>query len=216
MSFVAINRRRSYLLLLTLAAVLSVSLSTARGQGRHGEVMVTVANDKVIALPPAGSSIEEGLGLNETVESTAARGQSSFAQTSIRLLGFSSELRRWADVQLAAEERVERHHVLPRLIVAQTNRQVYGFQEGRAHWTNEPLGANERVKQLHGRGHVAIAITSDRALAFSSYTGGFFSIPWSNDERVVSIDEANDAVMVRTSSRQLVFRSQTTEWTEVK
>jgi hypothetical protein len=204
-------------LLIVIASVAGIhaSLDQAHGQGRYTDVMVTVVNEKVVALSGGGSGIEESLGMGETVVSSDARGQTGFAQTSSRLLGFSSELRRWTEVRLSGEERVERHQVLPRLIVAQTDRQLYGFLEGRGHWTSEALGTGETVKKLHGRGHVIVAITSDRALAFSSFTGGFFSIPWSTDERVISIDETNDAVMVRTSSRQLVFRSQTTEWAEV-
>jgi hypothetical protein len=200
----------------TLAVGLLFLSGTAHSQGRQGDVLVTVANDKIIALPPGGGDIEEGLGVNETVATTAARGQTGFAQTSTRLLGFSSELRRWTDVQLAAEERVERHQVLPRLILVQTNRQLYGFQEGRGHWTSESLGTTEQVKQLQGRGHVTVVITNERVLAFSSFTGGFFSFPWTTDERVLSIDETNDAVMVRTSTRLLAFRSQTTAWAEVR
>jgi hypothetical protein len=210
------NRQRPPILFITLAAGLFALSGIAHSQGRHGDVMVTVTTDKVIALPAGGSAIEEGLGVNETVATTAVRGQTGFAQTSTRLLGFSSELRRWTDVQLAAGERVERHQVLPRLILVQTNRQLYGFQEGRGHWTNESLGARETVTQLHGHGHVAVVITTERALAFSSFTGGLFSLPWSTDERVFSVDETNDAVMVRTSTRLVAFRSQTTEWVEVK
>ena len=145
-----------------------------------------------------------------------AKGQTGFAQTSTRLLGFSSELRRWTDVQLGAEERVERHQVLPRLAVVQTSRGLYGFQEARGHWTNESLGTNEHAKQVHGRGHALVVITTERVLVFSSFTGGFFSLPWSTDERVLSVDDTNDAVMVRTSARLLAFRSQTTEWVEVR
>ncbi|HET7439282.1 MAG TPA: hypothetical protein VFJ56_07265, partial [Nitrospira sp.] len=196
-------RRRPSILLIMLVAGLFASSGIAYGQGRHGDVMVTVANDKVIALPAGGSAIEEGLGANETVQKTAARGQTGFALTSTRLLGFTSELRRWAEIPLTGEERVERHQVLPRLIVVQTNRQLYGFQEGRGHWTNESLGASEAVTQVHGHGHVAVVITTERALAFSSFTGGFFSLPWSTDERVLSVEETNDAVMVRTSTRLL-------------
>jgi hypothetical protein len=188
----------------------------AHPQGRHGDVMVTALKDKVVAFPPAGSAVEETLGVNEALIATAARGSTGFAQTGTRLLGFSSELRHWSEVPLGAEEKVLGHHLLPRVIVVRTDRQVYGFQEGRAHWVNETLGTRETVKQLHGRGHVAVAITSERALAFSSFTGGFFSVAWSTDEQVLSIDEANDAIMLRTSTRLLVFRSQTTEWTEVR
>lgn len=201
---------------LVVLVALVMSGSFAFGQGWRGDVMITVVNDKLVAIPAAGSRIEESLGANETVQNTAARGQTGFAQTSTRLLGFSSERRHWAEAPLGVNETVERRHVQGRLIVAQTNRQVYGFQEGRAHWTSEPLGARETVKQLQGRGHVAVVLTSDRALAFSSYTGGFFSIPWSTDERIQSVDETSDAVMVRTSTRTLAFRSQTTEWVEIR
>jgi hypothetical protein len=202
--------------LLTLLTASVVCHDAAEGQGRHGDVLVTVTNEKVIALPAGGNGIEEALGVNESVIVTAAKGQTGFAQTSSRLLGFSSELRRWAEVQLSAEERIERHQVLPRLIVVQSARQLYGFQEGRGHWTSLSLGANEEVKQLHGRGHVSVVISTEHVFAFSSFTGGFFAQPWSTDERVVSIDETNDAVMVRTSARLLAFRSQTTDWVEVK
>ena len=209
------NLRLSSFLLIAVVGLLA-SNATVNSQGRQGDVLVTVTNDKIMALPAGGSAIEEGLAVNERVEKTLARGQTGFAQTSDRLLGFSSELRRWTDLPLGAQEHVDRHHILPRLIVVQTNRQLYGFQEGRGHWTTEPLGTNEQAKQLYGRGHVAVVITTERALAFSSFTGGFFSFPWSTDERTLSVDETNDAIMVRTSARLLAFRSQTTEWVEVK
>ncbi len=203
-------------LLVLLASALSLSSIPASGQGRLYDVTVTVVKDKIVALPAGGSSIEEGLTLGETVMKTESKGQTGFVHTSSRLLAFSSELRRWADVPLGSDERVERHHVLPRSVVVQSDRQLYGFQEGRAHWTNEPLGTGEKVKQLHGRGHVTVAITTDRALAFSAFTGGFFSMPLSNDEAIVSVEGANDAILIRTASRTIAFRSQTTDWTEIK
>ena len=210
------DRHLSSIMLLMLLAGSLVFHDPVDGQGRQGEVLITVTHDKVIALPAGGGAIEEGLAVNEAVGTTGARGQSGFAQTSDRLLGFSTELRRWTEVRLSADERVERHQILPRLIVVQTTRQLYGFQEGRGHWTSESLGANEQAKQLHGRGHISVVTTTERILAFSSFTGGFFSQSFLADERVVSIDETNDAVMVRTSTRLLAFRSQTTEWVEVK
>ncbi|HJT22493.1 MAG TPA: hypothetical protein VJ746_18615 [Nitrospira sp.] len=209
------NGAKGLLAIALMASLLGPS-DVAVGQGRFFDVTVTVVKDKIVALPAGGSSIEEGLTLGETVVKTESKGQTGFAQTSSRLLAFSSELRRWADVALGSDERVERHHVLPRSVVVQSDRQLYGFQEGRAHWTNEPLGTGEKVKQLHGRGHVTVAITTDRALAFSAFTGGFFSMPLSNDEAIVSVDGANDAVLLRTSSRTIAFRSQTTDWTEIK
>ena len=197
-----------------IAAVLSGSY--AFGQGRHSDVMVTVLKDKIVALSAGGSGGEESLGVNETVVTTGARGFTGFAQTSTRLLGFSSGLRRWTEIPLAVDERIERHQILPALILVQSDRQVYGYQEGRGHWSSEALGTSEIVKQVRGRGHIAIAVTTERALAFSSYTGGFYSIPWSTDERVLTIDETGDAVMIRTSTRTLAFRSQTTEWVDVR
>ncbi|MDP1770384.1 MAG: hypothetical protein Q8L74_16485 [Nitrospirota bacterium] len=206
----------TFRLLCGLAGSLCLFAGMAVTQSHAGDVTVAVMQGKVIALPSSGTGMEESLGLNETVIVTEARGHTAFAQTSNRLLGFSSALRRWTDVPLDSGEQVGRHHVLPRLILAQSDRRVYGFQEGRGHWTAEPLGVRETVKQLHGRGHVAVAITSERAMAFSAYTGGIFSIPWSTDEQVLSVEDSHDACMVRTSTRMLVFRSQSTEWMEVK
>ncbi|OGW49973.1 MAG: hypothetical protein A2V62_07810 [Nitrospirae bacterium RBG_19FT_COMBO_58_9] len=206
----------TYRFLCVLVSSFCLFSSMAAAQGYRGDVTVAVMKDKVVALPAGGGGVEESLGLSEAVIVTEARGQTVFAQTSKRLLGFSSELRRWTEVPLDAEEHLGRHHVLPRLILAQSDRRVYGFQEGRGQWTAESLGAREAVKQLRGRGHVAVVITSERAMAFSSYTGGIFSIPWSTDEQVLSVEDSNDACMVRTSTRMLVFRSQSTAWMEVK
>ncbi|MDP1948632.1 MAG: hypothetical protein Q8L77_14150 [Nitrospirota bacterium] len=104
--------------LLCVLASLCLFAGMAVAQGHRGDVTVAVTHDKVIALPAGGSGMEESLGLNETVIATEARGQTAFAQTSNRLLGFSSELRRWTDVQLDSGELIGRHHVLPRLILA--------------------------------------------------------------------------------------------------
>jgi len=202
-------------ILLTLLLALDCH-SPGYSQSRHSDVMVTVMKDKIVALSAGGSGGEESLGVNETVVTTGARGHTGFAQTTNRLLGFSSGLRRWTEILLGVEEKVERHQILPALILVQSDRQVYGYQEGRGHWTSKALGTSETVKQIRGRGHIAVALTTERALAFSSYTGGFFSIPWSTDERAQTIDETGDAVMIRTSTRTLAFRSQTTEWIEVR
>ena len=190
--------------------------SPAIAQVRHIDVLVTVVKDRVVALPGGGSPVEEPLGVNETIVTTAAHGPAGFAQTSRRLLGFSSGLRRWTEVQLGVEEHVEQHHMLPRLLLVQTNRRVHGFQESRGHWFSEALGPNEAFKQLQGRGHVIVVITSERALAISAFTGGFFAVRWSANEQVQSIDQTNDVTVVRTTMRQLAFRSQIGGWTEMR
>jgi hypothetical protein len=168
---------------LPLIIMVALDLSSAVAQVRQVDVLVTVVKDRIVALPGAGSPVEEPLGVNETIVTTAAQGPAGFAQTTRRLLGFSSGLRRWTEVQLGIEEHVERHHMSPRLLIVQTNRRVHGFQESRGHWFSEALGPNETVKQLQGRGHVIVAITSERALAFSAFTGGFFAVRWSRMNR---------------------------------
>lgn len=180
------------------------------------EVLVTIVKDKVVALPGGGSPVEEALGVNETIVTTAAKGPAGFVQTSRRLLGFSSALHRWTEVQLEVEEHVEHHQTLPRLVIVHTNRRIHGFQESRGHWFSEALGPNETVTQLRGGGHVMVVVTSERALAISAFTGGFFWIRLSPNELVQSIDQSNDAAVIRTTARQLAFRSQTSLWTEMR
>ena len=204
-----------------LAAILCIIMTSLDVQGalaqvRQIDVLITVVKDRIVALPGGGSPVEEPLDVNEKIVITAAQGPAGFAQTSTRLLGFSSGLRRWTEVPLGIEEHVERHHILPRLLVAQTHQRVHGFQESRGHWFSEALGPNEAVKQLQGQGHVIVAITSERALAFSAFTGGFFAVRWSANEQMLSIDQTNDVTVIRTTTRQLAFRSQTGGWTELK
>ena len=209
----ALSSRHWGILILIIAALCPSPVYT---QGRSVDVLITVVKDRVVALPGGGSPVEEPLGVNETIVTTAAHGPAGFAQTTRRLLGFSSALHRWTEVQLGVEEQVEQHQVLPRMLLVQTNRRVHGFQESRGHWFSEALGPNETVHQLHGRGHVAVAITPERALAFSDFTGGFFSIRFSPNEQVQSIDQTHDVTVVRTTVRQLAFRSQIGLWTEMR
>ncbi len=196
--------------------LLPVVPDPAFGQTRQIDVLVTVVKDRIVALPGGGSPVEEPLGVNETIVAMAAKGPAGFAQTSRRLLGFSSGLHRWTEVQLGGEEHVDHHQLLPRLIIVQTNRRVHGFQESRGHWFSEALGPNETVKELHGDGHILVAITTERALAISAFTGGFFTVRWSANEHVQSIDHTRDAVLIRTSTRQLSLRSQIGGWMELR
>ncbi|MGE0643097.1 MAG: hypothetical protein AB7P24_05460 [Nitrospira sp.] len=205
--------RHSIPLLIIIVALCSSSIFA---QIRPLDVLITVVRDKVVALPGRGSPVEETLGVNETIVTTEAKGPAGFAQTSRRLLGFSTGLLRWTEVQLEVEEQVDHHQVLPRLIIVQTNRRVHGFQESRGHWFTEALGPNETVTHRRARGHLGIVVTSERALAMSAFTGGFFWVRLSPNELVQSIDQTNDAAVVRTTARQLAFRSQTGLWTEMR
>ncbi len=199
-----------------LILLLSLGFSLVLAQVRQIDVLITLVKDRVVALPGGGSPVEEPLGVNETLVTTGSQGPAGFAQTTRRLLGFSSGLRRWTEMQLGIEEQVDRHQILPRLIVVQTNRRVHGFQESRGHWFSDPLGPNETVKQLRGRGHVIVVVTSERALAFSAFTGGVFAVRWSAHEQMQSVDQTNDVTVIQTTTRQLAFRSQTGGWTELR
>lgn len=211
--------RRAFSIYLTLlAAVVACQLGgpdSSLGQ-TYGQVTVTPTADKLIAWSAAGGGVEESLEPGEAVIASSARGHTGFAQTSTRLLGFSAGLRQWREVRLGVEERIERYHLLPFLILAHSNQEVHGFQETRGHWTSVALGPSEKVSRLRGSGHVAAAITNDRAIGFSTYTGGFYEVDWTPNERVVSVDGGQNALVIRTSSRTLVLKSQSTGWTEVR
>lgn len=190
-------------------------LAPAQGQG-SAQVTVTITAGKLIAWSAAGGGVEESLEPGESVITSGARGHTGFVQTTTRLLGFSAGLRQWREVRLGVEERIERHHLQPFLILAHSNQEVHGFQESRGHWTSVALGPQEKVSHLRGSGHVAVAITNERALGFSTYTGGFFAIGWSPDERVLSVDGSQNGMVVHTSARTVIFKSQSTGWNEVR
>lgn len=63
-------------------------------------------------------------------------------------------------MRLGVEERIERYHLLPFLVLAHSNQELHGFQESRGHWISVALGPSEKVSQLRGYGHVAAAITN--------------------------------------------------------
>ena len=79
---------------LPLLLMVALCASPAFAEIRQVDVLITVVKDRVIALPGGGSPVEEPLGVNETVVTTAAQGPAGFALTNRRLLGFSSSLRR--------------------------------------------------------------------------------------------------------------------------
>lgn len=78
-------KTRSFILGLVVLIAAGMAGSVAFGQGWRGDVMITVINDKFVAIPATGSRIEENFGVNETVQHTAARRQIGFAQTSAQL-----------------------------------------------------------------------------------------------------------------------------------
>ena len=205
---------RTGVLCFGMVAVLWAGSTPVFGQGRLTDVLVSVVDDKVVAVTGVGQS-EIDLSVGETVVSTKAQGLTALAITSTRLLGFSSQLRHWGEQTLEAEEHVTTSQVLREFCVVATDRHLYGFQETLAHWAGESLGGSERVQEVRAYGHLALAVTTERLVGFSALMSGFHTMPLQGDERVRAIEQTGDAFLVKTTRRALMFRSRMSGWTEV-
>lgn len=184
------------------------------GQSRLTDVLVSVINNKVVAVTGVGQS-EVELSVGETVVSTKAQGLTALAITSTRLLGFSSQLRHWGEQSLDADEHVKTSHVLRGLCIVATDQHLYGFQETLAHWTSETLSGSEQVQELRAHGHLALAITTERLVGFSAFMSGFQTMALQSDERVQRIEHTGDAYLVKTTNRSLMLRSRIAGWSDV-
>jgi hypothetical protein len=197
-----------------MVILLSFGATRAFPQGRFTDVLVSVINNKVVAVTGVGQS-EIDLSVGETVVSIKAQGLTALAITSTRLLGFSSQLRHWGEQTLETDEHVNTSHVLRELCVVATDQHLYGFQETLAHWTSEALGGSERVQELRGQGHLALAVTTDRLVGYSAFMSGFHTMALQADERVQGIEHTGDAYLVKTTRRTLMLRSRIAGWTDV-
>jgi hypothetical protein len=106
-----VSRSRVGMVCLGLVAICWIGSTVAFAQGRVTDVLLSVVKDKVIAVTGVGQS-EIDLSVGETVRSTKAQGLTALAVTSTRLLGFSSQLRRWGEQALAGDEHVDKSKVL--------------------------------------------------------------------------------------------------------
>lgn len=183
-------------------------------QGRFTDVLVSVIDNKVVAVTGIGQS-EIDLSVGETVVSMKGNGLTALAITTTRLLGFSSQLRRWSEQPLTTDEHVNKSHVLRELSLVATDQHVYGFQETMAHWTGEALSGSERVQEVRGQGHVALAVTTDRLIGFSAFMSGFHTMSLEADEGVQGIEHTGDAYVVRTSRRTVILRSRIAGWADM-
>jgi hypothetical protein len=199
---------------LGLIMLLWFGATPAFAQGRFTDVLVSVINNKVVAVTGVGQS-EVDLTVGETVVSTKAQGLTALAITSTRLLGFSSQLRHWGEQPLDADEHVNTSRVLRGLCIVATDQHLYGFQETLAHWTSEALSGSERVQDLRAHGHLALAITTERLVGFSAFMSGFHTMALQSDERVQRIEHTSDAYLVKTTHRSLMFRSRIAGWSDV-
>lgn len=199
---------------LGLVVMLWLGSTPAFAQGHFTDVLVSVVKDKVIAVTGVGQS-EIDLSVGETVVSAKAQGLTALAITNTRLLGFSSQLRRWGEQTLEIDEHVNRSQILREFCVVATDQHLYGFQETLAHWTSEALGGSERVQELRAHGHMAMMVTTERLVGFSAFMNGFHSIAFQGDEQIQGIEQTGDAFLVKTSRRALMFRSRMAGWTEM-
>jgi hypothetical protein len=166
------QRSRVGMVCLGLLAIWGVGFTLVFAQGRLTDVLVSVVKDKVIAVTGVGQS-EIDLSVGETVRSTKAQGLTALAITSTRLLGFSSQLRRWGEQTLAGDERVTTSKVLREFCLVATDQHLYGFQETLAHWTSEDLGASERVQDVRSERYWSAKLAADswsRSLALRAFT----------------------------------------------
>ena len=138
-----VSRSRVGMVCLGLATIWWVGSTLAFAQGRVTDVLVSVVNDKVIAVTGVGQS-EIDLSVGESMVSIKAQGLTALAITSARLLGFSSQLRHWGEQTLEVDEHVATSQVLREFCVVATDQHLYGFQEPLAHWTSEALGSRCR------------------------------------------------------------------------
>ena len=208
-----VSRAHGGMVCLGLVAIWGVGITLAFAQGRVTDVLVSVVQDKVIAVTGVGQS-EIDLSVDETVQSTKAQGLTGLAITSTRLLGFSSQLRHWGEQTLAGDEHVTTSQVLREFCLVATDQHLYGFQETLAHWTSEDLGATERVQDVRAQGHLALVVTTERLLGYSAFMNGFHAIALQGDERIQGIEHTGDAILIKTSRRTLMFRSRMADWTE--
>jgi hypothetical protein len=180
------------------------------------QILVTVLRDRVFAVTPVEGIMRVDLLAGEEVVAVSSVGLNALVQTSMRLLGFSSQVMRWSELRTDLSERVLDRRVLPRLIVVRTDKHLYGFQGQLGRWKMEDLGLREEVRETLADENVAVVITDRRALAFSAFTGGFFQQELSADDPVLSSALNDNAVVLATGTRRWIFRSQLAIWAELR
>jgi hypothetical protein len=179
------------------------------------QVSITTDHGRVFAITPGEGITRQRLAAGEEVIVMAAKGLTGFVQTSIRLLGFSADLKRWVEIRVAPSEKILAWTVTPRMVIVQGQDAVYGFQTGKARWKQEAWGAGEDLLDFAIEDHVAVYVTNRRAVAFSAFTGGFFpeDLPVRTQGSEIQIND--NVAILHLSDRQLVFRSGLAIWAEL-
>lgn len=202
-----------------ILAVLLVSALAAPALAQSpitDQVLITVLRDRVFAATPGEGLQRTDLLAGEEILHSESKGLNALVQTSVRLLGFSSQVMRWSEQRTDLGERVQDRRVLPRFILVRSERHLYGFQGPLGRWKIEDLGVREEIRETLAGESVAVVVTDRRALAFSAFTGGFFQQDLSPDEPVLSSAMNDNVVILTTGTRRWIFRSQLAVWAELR
>lgn len=197
-------------------ALLTLSVGAGAQSPITDQILVTVLRDRIFAATPSEGLVRVDLLAGEEIQHSESKGLNALVQTSVRLLGFSSQVVRWSEQRTNLGEQVQDRRVLPRFILVRTDKRLYGFQGPLGRWKTEDLGVREEVRNTLTADHVAVVITDRRALAFSPFTGGFFQQDLSPDEPVVSTAVNDNVVILSTGARRWIFRSQLAIWAELR
>lgn len=202
---------------LLVVCLLSVP-SSARAQGPliTDQVLITVLRDRIFAATPGEGLMRADLLAGEEIMKIESKGLNALVQTSVRLLGFSSQVTRWSEVRTDLGEKVQDSRVTQSFLFVRTNRHLYGFQGPLGRWKTEDLGVREEIRDTLVAENVAVVVTDRRALAFSAFTGGFFQQDLSTDDPVVASAINANVVILTTGTRRWIFRSQLAVWSELR
>src|SRR5437867_10558333 len=93
---------------LLVVCLLSVP-SSARAQGPliTDQVLITVLRDRIFAATPGEGLMRADLLAGEEIMKIESKGVNALVQTSVRLLGFSSQVVRWSEVRTDLGEKVQ-------------------------------------------------------------------------------------------------------------
>jgi len=209
--------RVASVVLLLVVCLLNVS-SSARAQTPliTDQVLITVLRDRIFAATPGEGLIRADLLAGEEIMRIESKGLNALVQTSVRLLGFSSQVVRWNEVRTDLGEKVQDSRVTQSYLFVRTNRHLYGFQGPLGLWKTVDLGVREEIGNTLVAENVVVVVTDRRALAFSAITGGFFQQDLSINDPVVSSAINANVVILSTGTQRWIFRSQLAIWAELR
>ena len=210
------GRVASVVLLLVVCLVSVPSSARAQTPVITDQVLITVLRDRIFAATPGEGLIRADLLAGEEIMRIESKGLNALVQTSVRLLGFSSQVVRWNEVRTDLGEKVQDSRVTQSYLFVRTNRHLYGFQGPLGLWKTVDLGVREEIGNTLVAENVVVVVTDRRALAFSAITGGFFQQDLSINDPVVSSAINANVVILSTGTRRWIFRSQLAVWAELR